>query len=93
MENPKTPTKPVKVFRLRGVSASVFANTAKTADREVSYYKVSLQRTYKDGDKFQTTHSFNRDDLPIAVYLLKKAWAFILESEDEDRRSLAQEQD
>jgi hypothetical protein len=92
MENPKPSTKPVKVFRFRGISASIFANTAKTADREVSYYKVSLQRTYKDGDKFQTTHSFGRDDLPIAALLLKKAWTFILESEDEERRTAASEE-
>ena len=74
-------TKPVKVFRLRGVSASVFANDAKTERGPVTFHKVSLQRTYRDGDEWKQTTSFGRDDLPIAGLLLKQAWQFILETE------------
>ena len=74
----QTPTKPVKSFRLRGISASVFENTAKTKDREVTFHKVSLQRTYRDGDEWKNTTSFGRDDLPIARLLLEQ---FILETE------------
>jgi len=77
----QAPTKPVKVFRLRGISASVFANVAKTKDREVTFHKVSLQRTYRDGDEFKTTTSFGRDDLPVAKLVLEQAWQFILETE------------
>ena len=77
----QAPTKPVKTFRLRGVSASVFANTAKSDGREVTFHKVSLQRTYKDGDEWKNTTSFGRDDLPVAKLLLEQAWQFILETE------------
>ena len=73
--------KPVKVFRSRGVSASVFANHAKSDGRNITFHKVSLQRTYKDGDEWKTTTSFSRDDLPIARLLLDRAWEFILEAE------------
>lgn len=73
--------KPVKSFRLRGISASVFENHAKSADRDVTFHKVSLQRTYRDGDEWKTTTSFGRDDLPIACLLLEQAWQFILETE------------
>ena len=81
-----TTTRPSKVFRLRGLSASVFENRAKAKGRDTTFFKVSLQRTYKDGDEFKTTSSLSRDDLPIAQLLLKKAWAFILESEEKSRR-------
>ncbi len=74
-------TKPVKTLRLRGVSASVFENHAKSADRDISFHKVSLQRTYKDGNEFKTSTSFGRDYLPVAALLLKRAWEFILEAE------------
>ena len=74
-------TKPVKVFRLRGISASVFANTAKSGEREITFHKVSLQRTYKDGDDWKTTTSFGRDDLPTAQLVLSRAWEFILDAE------------
>lgn len=76
-----TSNKPVKVFRLRGLSASVFANTAKTNGRETVFHKVSLQRTYKDGDEWKTTTSFGRDDLPTAQLLMQRAWEFILDTE------------
>ena len=91
METSKTPTKPVMVFRLRGVSASIFANHAKKPDRAVPFFKVSLQRTYKDGDEFKTTTSLGRDDLPIADLLLKRAWVYILEAEQKNRKEAAEE--
>ena len=62
--------KPIKVFRSRGISASVFANHAKSDGRDIVFHKVSLQRTFKDGDEWKTTTSFGRDDLPIARLLL-----------------------
>jgi hypothetical protein len=77
----QTSTKPVKVFRLRGVSASVFANDAKTERGTVTFHKVSLQRAYKNGDEWKQTTSFGRDDLPVAKLLLEQAWQFILETE------------
>lgn len=72
---------PVQVYRLRGLSASIFENQAKTAGRTVTFYKVALQRTYKDGDEWKTTTSFGRDDLPIARLLLDRAWQYVLDAE------------
>ena len=76
---------PVQTFRLRGMSASVFENQAKSGSRPVTFYKVALQRTYRDGDEWKTTTSFGRDDLPIACLLLQHSWEFILESEAKNR--------
>ena len=73
--------KPVKTYRLRGISVSVFENHAKSGDRDVTFHKVSMQRTYRDGDEWKTTTSFGRDDLPVAGLLLKRAWEFVLETE------------
>ena len=81
-----TTTKPMQVFRLRNLSASVFRNQAKNADRDVSYFKVSLQKTYRDVDGFHTTTSLSRDDLPAAQLLLNRAWTYILDSEEQDRK-------
>ena len=77
----QTSTKPVKVFRSRGVSASIFANHAKSDGRDITFHKVSLQRTWKDGDEWKTTSSFSRDDLPVVRLLLDRAWEFILDAE------------
>jgi hypothetical protein len=74
-------TKPVKVFRVRGISASVFQNQSTAEGRDAVFYKVALQRTYKDGNEFKTTSSFGRDDLPVARHVLQQAWEFILSAE------------
>jgi len=73
--------KPVKVFRIRGVSASVFENQSRSEGRDLTFFKVSLQRTYKDGNEFKSTSSFSRDDIPVARHLLQEAWEFILHAE------------
>lgn len=83
-------TKPVKTFRFRGVSASIFKNRAKNVDRGASFHKVSLQRTYKDGDEFKTTTSFGRDDLPVAALLLQRAWEFVLDAEARQNKAHAE---
>lgn len=79
-ESTATP-KPVQVFRLRSLTASVFANRAKANGRNLTFHKVSLQKTYKDGEDFKTTNSLGRDDLPLASLLLDRAWQFILDAE------------
>ena len=71
--------KPVKVFRLRGISASVFENESE--DGKSSFHKLSLQRTYRQDNEWKTTQSLSRDDLPIAALLLQQAWEFILQAE------------
>lgn len=76
-----TPNKPWKVFRSSGVSASVFQNTAKTDDGERTFAKVSLSRTYREGNEFKSTTSLGRDDLPIAALLLQQAWLAIVNDE------------
>jgi hypothetical protein len=73
--------KPIKTIRLRGVSASIFANPAKVDGRDITFHKVSIQRAYKDGDDWKHTSSFGRDDLPVVSTVLRRAWEFILDTE------------
>ena len=77
----KHSVKPISVFRLRGITASVFANIAETKNGDVTFHKVNVQRTYKDGNEFKTTSTFGRDDLPIVQLLTDRAWQFILDTE------------
>lgn len=84
-------TKPVKVFRFRGISASIFENHAKNDGRDSTFHKVSLQRSYRDGEEWKTSTSFNRDDLPLARLLLEQAWQFILETEATRSRDEAED--
>ena len=75
---------PVFTMRRKGVSVSVFEN--QTADGK-TFFKTSLQRTYKDeGGDFKSVNSYSRDDHPVAILLLQKAWEFILETEAANRK-------
>ena len=76
-----TTNKPWKVLRSSGVSASIFKNSVKTKDGDVTYFKVSLTRTYRDGDAWKSTTSLSRDDLPVAALLLQQAWSAIVKAD------------
>ncbi len=75
--------KPVKSFRLRGITASIFENSSEDGK---SFYKVTLQRSYKQGDDWKSTNSFGRDDLPLVSLLTKQAWEFILNTESKSQK-------
>ncbi|HQX52546.1 MAG TPA: hypothetical protein PLY87_05625 [Planctomycetaceae bacterium] len=79
----KPSTKPVKVFRLRGISASVFENESENG----AFYKISVVRTYKNGKEFASTPTFSRDDIPVMLHVAKMAWHFVLSQEQEQRNS------
>lgn len=70
--------KPVRVFRYRNISASIFANASSNGG---TFHAVVLQRTYKDEDEYKHTSSFTRDEIPIARQLLDQAWNFLLEQD------------
>jgi hypothetical protein len=73
--------KPVQTYRLHGISASIFANNVKSNGEDTVFYKVSIQRTYRDGEEFRTTNSFGRDDLPSVEFLAQRAWEYIQQAE------------
>ena len=74
----KATNQPVEKFTLRGISASVFENKS---DDGTVYYKVSVSRSYKDGDSFKSTSVFSRDDLPVVELLTRQSWVSILKRE------------
>jgi hypothetical protein len=76
-----TGSKPVKVFRHRGISASVFKNPVQRNGQISQFYKVNLQRAFKKGDGFEHNSSFTRDEVPVAILMLNRAWQFILKAE------------
>ena len=83
--------KPAKVFRFRGISASVFENTTHADNQPLRFFKVSLQRAFKQDGVFKHNSSFGRDDIPVAMHVLNQAWQFILEQEAASTAEINQE--
>jgi hypothetical protein len=77
----KSGNAPAKVFRARGVKVAVFENLTETDGREVKFYKITVQKIYKEDAEFKTTNSLGRDDLPVARHLMQQAWVWVMEQE------------
>jgi hypothetical protein len=77
----KTKTKPVHEVRLGAIKAAVWRNETENGVR----FNVTLSRLYKDGDQWQSTDSFGRDDLLVVAKVADQAhsWIFAQSQESE----------
>jgi hypothetical protein len=66
--------RPAKEIRLGRIRAAVWANKTETGD---VWFNVTVTRLYKDGDRWQDTATFRRDDLPIVAKVVDMAYAWI----------------
>jgi len=67
--------KPIAKFRAGSVSAALFENDIPVNGTTKTILKASIQRRYKDknGD-WQSSTSFSRNEIPLAIYCLQKAF-------------------
>ena len=73
---------PLKKFRAGQVSAALWENEAKVNGRSVTMLKATVERRYKDkNDKWQSSGSFSRNEIPMAIYCLQKAFEAIIEEQ------------
>ena len=69
-------------FQAGLVSSAVWENEAKVNGKTVTILKATVQRRYKDKDgKWQSSGSFARNEIPLAVYCLQKAFEKIIEEQ------------
>ena len=65
--------KPVKKFRIGFVQAAIWKNDSTNS----SFYTVTLQRSYKDGDEYKNTDQLGSSDLLNAAKVLERAETYI----------------
>jgi len=70
--------KPAHEIRLGRIRAAIWANPS---DRGEVWFTVTVARLYKDGDRWQQTTSYRRDDLPLVYRVVNVAYAWIWEQE------------
>jgi hypothetical protein len=80
--------KPVKQFRAGALGVSLW----KREHNGESFYNATPSRCYKDekraeGEQWVYTDSFGRDDLPIISALMSEAFAWIVATEAEAKKS------
>lgn len=75
-----TTNAPLKTFLLDDVSASVFARERVVGGGTLTFYSISLSRSYKDRDGSRKyVKTFNPDDLGKVAAVAQQAGAFILD--------------
>jgi len=76
---------PVARIKAGQVSAAVWENQVQTREGGVTILKASVQRRYKDKNgQWQSTTSFGRNEIPLAIHCLQKAFEKIIEMQNED---------
>jgi len=71
---------PIARFRVGQMVSAVWKNNAEVKGRTVTILKASVQRRYKDKDgNWQSSGSFSRNEIPLAIYCLQRAFDKIVE--------------
>jgi len=83
--NPQKP-RPIHTEKIGAVSASIWQNP--TAEGR-TFYSVTFERSYRDGDAYKSASSFNHDDLLNLAKLAERAEAYIAVKVAEDRTRAA----
>jgi len=75
--------KPVEKFTAGQVSAALWENEITTSNgNKATVLKASIQRRYKDKDgQWKSSTSFSRNEIPLAIYCLQKAFEKIVEKQ------------
>src|SRR5512139_3596903 len=84
----KNKTKPVHEVRLGFIKAAVWKNETEAGVR----YNVTFSRLYKDGDNWQSTDSFGRDDLLLLAKVADQTHSWIFaqgQEQDSSARAAA----
>jgi hypothetical protein len=76
---------PVAKFRAGQVSSALWENQVQVKGAAVTMLKATVQRRYKDRNgEWKSSASFGRNEIPLAIHCLQKAFEKIIEMQSED---------
>ena len=75
---------PIAKFRAGQVSAALWENEIQTGGRTATILKATIQRRYRDTDgNWKSSTSFSRNEIPLAIHCLQKAFEKIVELQND----------
>ena len=85
--------KPVAKFRAGQLTCAVWENQITVGNRQQTILKASVSRRYQDkSGTWKSSQSFSRNEIPLAIHVLQKAFELMLEkAEEQDRAESAAE--
>ena len=73
---------PMAKFKAGQVSSALWENEIEVKGKTVTILKATVQRRYKDKENnWQSSGSFSRNEIPLAVYCLQQAFQKIIETQ------------
>ena len=76
--------KPVAKFRAGAITCAVWENSITVNGQPEKILKATVSRRYRDrSGTWQTSQSFSRSEIPLAVFALQKAFELMLEQPKE----------
>ena len=74
---------PLKKFSAGSISCALWENQATVDGRKVEILKATVERRYKDRDgTWKSSNSFSRNEIPLVIYCLEKAFAAMVEEQN-----------
>ena len=76
---------PVHKVKAGAVSCALWHNEAKVDGRSVTILKATLDRRYRKGTgNWKSGGSFSRNEVPLAIWCLQRAFDYMLEKQPEE---------
>jgi len=73
---------PIAKFRAGGISCALFENDIQVNGASKTILKATIARRYKDKNgEWKSSGSFSRNEIPLAIYCLQKAFEAIIEEQ------------
>jgi len=83
---------PVAKFRAGQINSALWENPVEVNGKTVTMLKATVQRRYKDKDgNWQSSGSFGRNEIPLAIYCLQKCFEAMLGESDSNNDSIEEE--
>jgi hypothetical protein len=76
--------KPMWKAQAGAVSVALWENQAMVGGRSMRLLKATVERRYKDGEEWKSSGSFGRNDIPLVLWCLSKAFGVMLEKAQDD---------
>ena len=75
---------PIAKFRAGQVSSALWENDIQVRGQTIKILKATVQRRYKDKDsgEWKSSTSFSRNEIPLAIHCLQKAFEKIIEGQN-----------
>jgi hypothetical protein len=77
--------KPVAKFKAGQISTALWENEISVNGGKTTVLKATIQRRYKDNQgNWKSSGSFSRNEIPLAIYCLEKAFEKMISANDEE---------